>query len=61
MKVDYYISLQLDIGYDRFIRTTNSRHEKIVELFYKKVFERGDIYRADYEGLYCIDCEEFKV
>lgn len=50
----------LDINYDRFIRTTNNRHEKIVDEFYRRVFDKGDIYRADYEGLYCINCEEFK-
>lgn len=50
----------LDISYDRFIRTTNRRHEKIVDEFYRRVFDKGDIYRADYEGFYCINCEEFK-
>lgn len=50
----------LDISYDKFIRTTNSRHEKIVDEFYRRVYDKGDIYRADYEGLYCINCEEFK-
>ncbi|KAH7293502.1 hypothetical protein KP509_28G028400 [Ceratopteris richardii] len=50
----------LDINYDRFIRTTDSRHEKIVDEFYQRVHDKGDIYRADYEGLYCINCEEFK-
>ncbi|XP_057845908.2 methionine--tRNA ligase, chloroplastic/mitochondrial [Cryptomeria japonica] len=50
----------LDISYDKFIRTTNSYHEAIVKEFYLRVFEKGDIYRADYEGLYCINCEEYK-
>ncbi|PKA49763.1 putative methionine--tRNA ligase [Apostasia shenzhenica] len=50
----------LDIAYDKFIRTTDSRHERIVEEFYSRVFNNGDIYRANYEGLYCIGCEEYK-
>ncbi|KAL3717822.1 hypothetical protein ACJRO7_003034 [Eucalyptus globulus] len=48
----------LDIAYDRFIRTTDAKHEAIVKQFYSRVIENGDIYRADYEGLYCINCEE---
>lgn len=50
----------LDIAYDKFIRTTESKHESIVKEFYSKVFASGDIYRADYEGLYCVNCEEYK-
>lgn len=50
----------LDIAYDKFIRTTNPRHEAIVKEFYLKVLASGDIYRADYEGLYCVNCEEYK-
>lgn len=52
---------QLDIAYDRFIRTTDSSHESIVKEFYARVLDSGDIYRADYEGLYCVNCEEYKV
>ncbi|XP_009357703.2 methionine--tRNA ligase, chloroplastic/mitochondrial [Pyrus x bretschneideri] len=57
-----YISLwkQLDISYDRFIRTTDPKHEAIVKEFYSRVLANGDIYRADYEGLYCVNCEEYK-
>lgn len=51
---------ELDVAYDKFIRTTNPRHEGIVEEFYLRVLSNGDIYRADYEGLYCINCEEYK-
>ncbi|KAK8959194.1 hypothetical protein KSP40_PGU020812 [Platanthera guangdongensis] len=51
---------ELDVAYDKFIRTTDPRHEGIVEEFYSRVFSNGDIYRADYEGLYCINCEEYK-
>ncbi|KAJ0525496.1 putative methionine--tRNA ligase [Helianthus annuus] len=50
----------LDISYDKFIRTTDPKHEAIVEEFYSKVLANGDIYRADYEGLYCVNCEEYK-
>ncbi|XP_019441623.1 PREDICTED: methionine--tRNA ligase, chloroplastic/mitochondrial [Lupinus angustifolius] len=50
----------LDISYDKFIRTTDSKHEAIVKEFYLRVLANGDIYRADYEGLYCVNCEEYK-
>lgn len=50
----------LDIAYDKFIRTTDSSHEAVVKEFYSRVMKNGDIYRADYEGLYCINCEEYK-
>ncbi|KAI4351052.1 hypothetical protein L6164_005440 [Bauhinia variegata] len=50
----------LDISYNKFIRTTDKRHEAIVKEFYSKVLAKGDIYQADYEGLYCINCEEYK-
>ncbi|KAL2530291.1 methionyl-tRNA synthetase/methionine--tRNA ligase/MetRS (cpMetRS) [Forsythia ovata] len=50
----------LDIAYDKFIRTTDSKHEALVKEFYSKVLANGDIYRADYEGLYCVNCEEYK-
>ncbi|KAL5710925.1 methionine--tRNA ligase [Ranunculus cassubicifolius] len=50
----------LGIAYDRFIRTTDSNHEAIVKEFYARVLASGDIYRADYEGLYCVNCEEYK-
>ncbi|KAK3034406.1 hypothetical protein RJ639_033677 [Escallonia herrerae] len=51
----------LDIAYDKFIRTTDPKHEAIVKEFYSKVLASGDIYRADYEGLYCVNCEDYKV
>ncbi|PON56583.1 Methionyl-tRNA synthetase [Parasponia andersonii] len=50
----------LDIAYDKFIRTTDPKHEAIVKEFYSRVLASGDIYRADYEGLYCVNCEEYK-
>ena len=52
--------LQLDIEYDKFIRTTDPKHEAVVNDFYSRVLSSGDIYRADYEGLYCVSCEEYK-
>ncbi|MQM00384.1 hypothetical protein Taro_033114 [Colocasia esculenta] len=51
---------ELDISYDKFIRTTDPSHEAVVKEFYSRVLSSGDIYRADYEGLYCINCEEYK-
>ncbi|KAJ6820382.1 methionine--tRNA ligase, chloroplastic/mitochondrial isoform X1 [Iris pallida] len=50
----------LDVAYDKFIRTTDPSHELVVKDFYSRVLNNGDIYRADYEGLYCINCEEYK-
>lgn len=50
----------LDIQYDKFIRTTDPKHEAVVNDFYSRVLSSGDIYRADYEGLYCVSCEEYK-
>ncbi|KAK9699462.1 hypothetical protein RND81_08G175300 [Saponaria officinalis] len=51
---------ELDISYDKFIRTTDPKHEAVVNEFYSRVLANGDIYRADYEGLYCVNCEEYK-
>ncbi|KAL6571489.1 Methionine--tRNA ligase, chloroplastic/mitochondrial [Orobanche hederae] len=51
---------ELNISYDKFIRTTDPNHEAIVKEFYSKVLANGDIYCADYEGLYCVNCEEYK-
>ncbi|GLC44167.1 hypothetical protein PLESTB_000900900 [Pleodorina starrii] len=51
---------KLDIRYDRFVRTTETRHAELVVDVLGRCWERGDIYSADYEGWYCVDCEEFK-
>ena len=51
---------QLDISYDSFIRTTDAKHEGLVAAVLERVWQRGDIYKADYEGYYCVDCEEYK-
>ncbi|KAJ8433734.1 hypothetical protein Cgig2_019802 [Carnegiea gigantea] len=53
-------SPQLDIAYDKFIRTTCPKHEAVVNDFCCRVLANGDIYQADYEGLYCVNCEEYK-
>ena len=50
---------KLGISYDRFIRTTDPHHVKLVEDVYNKLFKSGDIYLSEYEGLYCVPCETF--
>jgi methionyl-tRNA synthetase len=50
---------KLNISYDDFIRTTEERHIKVAKEIFKKVFEKGDIYKGFYEGLYCVSCEAF--
>jgi len=50
----------IDIANDDFIRTTDERHERRVKLFIEKLREAGHIYEAEFEGLYCVGCEEFK-
>lgn len=49
----------MNISYDKFIRTTDEDHEKVVQKIFKKFFEQGDIYKGQYEGLYCTPCESF--
>ena len=49
----------LNIEYDRFIRTTDKDHEKLVQEVLQKVYDKGDIYLGEYEGLYCISCEAY--
>lgn len=49
----------LDISYDIFIRTTDEYHEKAVQKIFQKLYEKGDIYKSYYEGLYCTPCESF--
>lgn len=50
---------QLNISYDKFIRTTDSHHERAVQKIFKNFYEQGDIYKSSYEGLYCTPCESF--
>lgn len=47
------------IDYDHFIRTTDDYHIKAVQLAFEKMQERGDIYKGEYEGQYCVSCESF--
>ncbi|RKD28847.1 methionine--tRNA ligase [Thermohalobacter berrensis] len=50
---------KLDITYDYFIRTTDDKHEEIVQKIFQKLYEQGDIYKSHYEGPYCTPCESF--
>ena len=50
---------KLDISYDDFIRTTESRHEERVQKIFQKLYDQGDIYLGEYEGHYCVECEAF--
>ena len=49
----------MDIQYDDFIRTSEERHVKIVQKIFRRFYEQGDIYKAEYEGMYCTPCESF--
>lgn len=49
----------LNVKYDKFIRTTDEEHEKAVQAIFKKLYDQGDIYKSEYEGWYCTDCESF--
>jgi len=49
----------LDIKYDRFIRTTDEDHEKAIQYIFQKLYDKGDIYKSEYEGWYCTPCESF--
>jgi methionyl-tRNA synthetase len=49
----------LDIEYDKFIRTTDKEHERVVKELLQKVYDKGDIYLSKYEGYYCTGCEAY--
>ncbi len=49
----------MNTSYDKFIRTTDDYHEKQIQKIFKKLYEKGDIYKSVYEGLYCTPCESF--
>ena len=49
----------MDISNDRFIRTTDEMHVKAVQKIFNKLYEKGDIYKSEYEGWYCTPCESF--
>ena len=48
-----------DISYDKFIRTTDEEHKTGVQKAFKTMFDKGDIYKGEYEGFYCVSCETF--
>lgn len=50
---------QMNCNYDKFIRTTDEDHVKVVQKIFKKLYDQGDIYKGEYEGLYCVPCESF--
>ncbi len=49
----------MDTSYNKFIRTTDDYHEKAVQAIFKKLYDKGDIYKSEYEGWYCEPCEAF--
>ena len=49
----------MNTSYDKFIRTTDDYHEKQVQKIFKKLYDQGDIYKGQYEGMYCTPCESF--
>ena len=49
----------LNTSYDKFIRTTDDYHEKVIAKIFTKLYEQGDIYKSTYEGKYCVPCESF--
>ena len=49
----------LNTTYDKFIRTTDDYHEKAVQKIFEKLYKQGDIYKSEYEGMYCVPCESF--
>lgn len=49
----------MNTSYDKFVRTTDPEHERIVGRIFEKLYQQGDIYKGKYEGLYCTPCESF--
>ena len=49
----------LNISNDDFIRTTEKRHEKVVQEIFRRIYDKGDIYKGSYTGLYCTPCESY--
>ena len=49
----------MNTSYDKFVRTTDERHEEVVKHMFKAMYDNGDIYKDKYEGLYCVPCESF--
>ena len=49
----------MNTSYDKFVRTTDPAHKATVQKIFKKLYEQGDIYKSEYEGMYCTPCESF--
>lgn len=49
----------MNTSYDRFVRTTDEAHEKVVQHIFKYMYDKGDIYKSEYKGMYCTPCESF--
>ena len=49
----------MNTSYDRFVRTTDKKHEEVVQHIFKYMYEKGDIYKGEYKGSYCTPCESF--
>ena len=49
----------MNTSYDKFVRTTDPNHERIVQKIFDKMYDKGDIYKGEYKGLYCTPCESF--
>ena len=49
----------MNTSYDRFVRTTDPNHEKVVQHIFKYMYDKGDIYKGEYKGHYCTPCESF--
>ena len=49
----------MNTSYDNFVRTTDSKHEKVVQHIFKYMYDKGDIYKGEYKGHYCTPCESF--
>lgn len=55
-----HLKTDMDVDYSDFIRTTDDRHVKTAQEIWTKIYEKGDLYKKQYKGLYCIGCESFK-
>ena len=58
-KIFIELCKRLNVNYDRFIRTTEKEHIKKAQEIFKKVYDKGEIYKGKYEGYYCVGCEAF--
>ncbi len=50
---------RMNVSYDQFIRTTDPKHKLVVQKLFRRLFDKGDIYKGQYTGLYCLPCEGF--